>query len=240
MNFLQHQNEMKTTEFSDFDSKKRFRNNQKKFKNKWSLYNYRITYKKNPQGFRTHNFKKLDWNDSYVIIGCSNVFGLGLKEEHTLAKILEKKLKKPVVNLGISGSAIDTACYNSFQIYKSGQNPKGIIHIWTSLFRYMHFRKSKIIRFFLPTQPDYHSQLFWEDRNKFTIEMDRELWRSKGVPYFEYSFFPETANELDITFFKTLDTARDLMHPGIESNKKAAEIVYRDIIEYHNNRQKQY
>lgn len=49
------------------------------------------------------------------------------------------------------------------------------------------------------------------------------------MPYFEYSFFPETAEELNIPWLPSIDKARDLVHPGIESNKKAAERIYQDI-----------
>lgn len=149
MQFLQHKTAGPTSEFSDFDSRFRFNTNRMKGSKKWPLYNYKILYKKNSQGFTTYEFDDVNWNVSFIVLGCSNVFGLGLREEHTFIKLLEEKLDRPVINLGINGSAVDTACYNSFELFKSGKRPKGIIQIWTSLSRYMISGTLKLIGFIL-------------------------------------------------------------------------------------------
>ena len=43
-----------------------------------TLHNETIDYYLNNEGFRNNvNFDEVDWENSYVILGCSNVVGVG-------------------------------------------------------------------------------------------------------------------------------------------------------------------
>ena len=44
----------------------------------------------NSDGFRTMDFDKVDWKNSYVIIGCSHVQGIGNPYEETIGEYISK------------------------------------------------------------------------------------------------------------------------------------------------------
>lgn len=228
MNLIGNNDQDNKVKFSGTDSEKNFKKNKKKIKD-WEFKNYEISYEQNSAGFRTESFDNLDWSDCFVVLGCSHVYGIGLKVEHTLASILQKKLGKRVINLGVPGSAVDWSFYNSFELYRHGERPRGIIHVWTALGRYSNFYRNGFKRF-IPKFRGYDPSLNWSLRNKLYVEVNRELWDATKVNILEYSFFDSTANTLSIPLIQTIDTARDLVHPGIETNKRAAELVYQDII----------
>ena len=65
-----------------------------------------IDYKLNNQGWRCKNFNKLD-QDGIIFLGCSNTFGVGVREEDTFAKIVSEKFNKECLNLGVPGKGLD-------------------------------------------------------------------------------------------------------------------------------------
>jgi hypothetical protein len=52
---------------------------------------------------------------------------------------------------------------------------------------------------------------------------NKHLWGNTS--YYEASFFSETANLINCDYLKTIDTARDLSHPGL----KTARIIASQI-----------
>jgi hypothetical protein len=208
------------------DNEKSFRKNSKRLSNDWIYRNKEITYSYNEQGFRERSFDEVDWKESVVVFGCSNVEGIGLALEDTLAKQLEKIIERPVINLGIGGTGVDLACWNSLILHESYPTPKAIVQVWSSLDRYADYEyKSNSLSNFMPSGNNYYSRLNWHFRSKKYIETDRVLWRDK-VAYAEGTYFGTTGEFLsqsNIQKFLVTDMARDLSHPGIESNRVAAE-----------------
>ena len=41
--------------------------------------------------------------NSYVILGCSHVFGVGTLYHETITKYIAKELNSPVINMGVGG-----------------------------------------------------------------------------------------------------------------------------------------
>tara|TARA_B110000503_G_C7000745_1_gene351421 strand:+ start:101 stop:820 length:720 start_codon:yes stop_codon:yes gene_type:complete len=212
------------------DSEKNYRKNCKKLGPSWYFYNKFISYKYNIYGFREKPFEEIDWAKSIVMIGDSNVEGIGLPIEDTTVKKLEQELDIPVVNLGISGSGIDRACINSLILHNNFPKPKAIVQIWSSLHRYTQFNSGKYqdVESFMPTKRRY-LDLGWEERSKFYIQADRELWKNKTI-YYEASYFADTAQYLELDTFEEIDLARDQDHPGPESCKLAAKKIAEDLI----------
>lgn len=205
------------------DTKKNFIKRLASQPKDWIYRKKKISYKLNEQGFREKPFKKVRWDKSVVIIGCSIAYGEGLALEDNIASQLSNILSIPVINLSISGSAIDLALFNSTILNTYYPKPKAIVHIWTSPNRYTHF--SNITSDFnnkVPWHKNYDNKMNWEKRSKLYIESERAIWKNT-VPRFEGSFFDH--NDQKITYFETLDLARDLHHPGIVSNLKAAKII---------------
>lgn len=217
------------------DNEETFRQSLQRQPATWIYRNKKIIYKNNELGFRTRSFSEVDWSESIVIFGCSNVYGEGLAEEDTISSNLEKMLGFPVINLGIDGSGIDLACWNSLILHESNNLPKALVHIWSSLDRYSDKIENNIFSF-IPSRPGYDPKLNWAERSKFYVSTDRALWRDKTL-YCEATFFPHTAIELklnsptksEVHQLKHLDNARDNAHPGIASAKFAAGVIAADL-----------
>lgn len=211
------------------DTKKNFDRNKKRLDADWIYSKKSISYVTNKLGFRNKPFNEVNWANSIVILGCSHVKGTGHAIEDTIPYRLEKILNIPVVNLGISGSAIDLGCWNSLILYDHYPRPKAVVQWRTGLDRYTDRNSTDIIGY-MANSKNYNAGLDWEYRSKFCVKADRALWKDKTI-YYEGSQFPYTAKELDIDFYDTIDLARDLIHPGIESHKIAAEGIAKNLLE---------
>jgi hypothetical protein len=214
-----------TFNFHGTDQEKLFHKNLKKLrKTNWIYKTKSITYNLNEYGFRNKPFNEVNWSESIVVLGCSNVEGIGLAVEDTLCGQLEKILDTTVVNLGIGGSAIDLACWNSLLLHNHYPRPKALVQVWTSLGRYTDLN-GKVFTSHLPQYRGYYHRINWPYRTKWYIEADRTLWKDK-LAYVEASFFHhEYNNEKNVIKLDIIDKARDLMHPGINSNRAAAEKI---------------
>jgi hypothetical protein len=212
--------------FFGTDSEDLFKKNLKTQPHDWVYRFKKIEYQNNEFGFRTKPLNKIDWANSIVVFGCSNVYGIGLAEEDTFCYLLEKKLGVSVINLGMPGTAVDLSHFNSIFIRENLPCPRAIVHCWTSLARYSDFLKDRITSH-IPSY-DYYPGINWEEKSKFYVYTDRILWRNKTI-YKEYSFFKDTCQELKIPSLEMPDRARDLVHPGIRSNLEVAEKLYKDL-----------
>jgi hypothetical protein len=208
------------------DSENFYKKNYIKFGNTWEYHNKKVSYVLNEGGFRTKSFDSINWEDSIVMFGCSITFGTGLIEEDTVASQLEKKLNMPVVNLGISGSAVDVSAINSLILHEHYPKPKAIVHLWTAGNRYSDFNsfETNNVVHYHPSLDTYNANFNWEERSKFYILADRVLWKNQ-LPYYEATWFEGSSIRYGIEFLKTLDYARDLRHPGSISAYNAAEKI---------------
>lgn len=218
-------------DFSGTDQEKPFRKNKKKQGANWEYADKKVLYSYNERGFRTVPFSKVAWEESIVIFGCSYVEGVGLAYNDTISSQLEKILNMPVINLGIGGSAIDLACWNSLILYKNYPRPKAVVQMWTALERYSNLRAAinNDVESHGPwTLTSSNAGTIWKERSKFYIYSDRELWRAK-LPYYEITCFSETASEVNIDFFHYLDKGRDLIHFGTKTAQATALRVARNL-----------
>jgi len=226
-NFISYLPKNQTLYFSGSDQEKLFRKNLKRSDKDWIYRTKEIEYSYNEYGFREKSFNDVDWQNSIVMFGCSNVQGIGLAKEDTIARQLENIMQIPVVNLGIGGSSIDIACWNSTVLHEYYPRPRAVVQVWSSLNRYADVTNHRI-RSYLPQLKSYYARIDWEYRSKRYVQTDRALWKNKTV-YYEASFFTDTAKKLDTDEFSYNAGARDLMHPGIESNRFAAEKIAENL-----------
>jgi len=194
----------------------------------WVYNKKKIEYKTNEQGFRARKFNNLDWNNLIVILGCSNVFGTGLAEEDTISAQLEKLISIPVINLGVPGASIELSFYNSLLLHSKNYRPKAIIQIWSELYRYVELNNKKPINY-IPCEKNYDFRKEWQNKSIFFRYADNQVWKNETI-YCEASFFENTSKTFEIEHLDKIDLARDLSHPGIESNRMAAEKIYNQII----------
>lgn len=102
----------------------------------WRYHKDKFTYDMNSDGFRTMEFDKVDWKNSYVIIGCSHIQGIGNPYKETIGQYISRRLSAPVINLGVGGLS-NQAIYNNLlkQITTYGK-AKGYFIMWTYPWRH--------------------------------------------------------------------------------------------------------
>jgi hypothetical protein len=215
--------------FAGYDSKLLFKKNLEIMPPDWYYRNKTITYTRNKQGYRTQEFKKIDWSNSIVIFGCSNVFGIGVDDNETLSYQLSNILKVPVINMGVEGSSINYSLHNSVILKHFYPKPLAVVNMWTHYSRTVYYYKRYLencgdwnpgnFYFSAWSKDDSHaasyaiiasmtSKIFWQD-----------------TKYYESSFFPDTSKLLNCDLYRIQDHARDLLHPGIKTLKLTAEQI---------------
>lgn len=213
------------------DNKKSWNKNRKKLGPGWYYYNKGenvISYDRNEFGFRERPVADIDWSNSIVLFGCSVVEGIGNVLEDTIAKQVENILNMPVLNLGVSGSGIDLASVNSLILHNDYPTPKAVVQLWSGIGRYCDFFSYTEAEHYRATNRKYRAEYDWKNRNRYYVEADRTLWKNKTI-YYEGSIFVSTASELDVTFYKVNDFARDGDHPGPITNRLIAEDIAENL-----------
>jgi hypothetical protein len=227
-------------QFTGTDTEEAFTNNLDTQSKNWYYRKNPVHYKLNSSNYRTTEFKDIDWSESVVVFGCSNVFGLGLDEEDTITNCLSKLISRPVINMGVSSSSMYFSLNNSVILNEYYPTPKGIVQLWTNTDRITYYRKSKIDhlgRWILEGTKSEKSGFYgaWaldEENVKtnalFAQMISRQLWKDR-CGYYEATFFEGTAKTLKCDLFKRLDSARDLMHPGRKTAEQAAIKIAKNL-----------
>jgi hypothetical protein len=225
--------------FSGQDSYDRFVKNLKTQPLDWKYRNKEVSYLLNQQSYRAPEWNTIDWKNSAVILGCSNVFGVGLAEDETISHQLSLLLNRPVINLGVGSSGMLFAMHNSVLLNKNFPTPWAVINIWSDPFRIHEFVSATYIKHYTATGSFDTNQAFrraWGDseinpelHSYFACKATESIWSSK-TKYLSYSHWIS----LDIESIKSLslpkyDFARDLCHPGSEMAIATARIIYNDL-----------
>jgi hypothetical protein len=103
-----------------------------------------FTYTLNKQGYREQEWNAIDWNNSYIFLGCSHTFGVGVSNEETIPKIMQDKLGAYCVNLGIPGGNNYFSMVNSAKLINAGIVPKGVFYQCTYSSRWFNFKDNHL------------------------------------------------------------------------------------------------
>ena len=103
----------------------------------WRYHKDKFTYDMNSDGFRTIEFDKVDWKNSYVIIGCSHVQGIGNPYDETIGEYISRKIAAPVINLGVGGTSIEVMYNNLLKQITMYGKAKGYFILWTYPWRHI-------------------------------------------------------------------------------------------------------
>ncbi len=192
--------------------------------------NDELTHMKiNSLNYRTDNFENIDWNNSIVMFGCSNVFGTGLKDNETIPYKLEEILQRPVINMGVPSSSIAYSVFNQIILAKMNVTPYAVINLWTSINRVSYFFEETPFHIgpWIEQRPGNNiinrsiKSLFdsWNisDSNPtlhciFLQKMTEIIW--KDTKHYQCTFFPNTSDALNVKLFHYKDHADDDKHPG--------------------------
>ena len=229
--------------FAGADTEKLFKENLKTQPKDWYYRTNSVTYKLNSFGYRAPEFKDIKWEDSVVMFGCSNVFGTGLDEKDTIPYQLSELIGVPVINMGSQGTSIDFSLYNSIILKNICSKPKGVVHLWTHLYRATYYSENTPKTFGAWNSID--NKEYWNEWVKehshlvthalFASMTSRHLWNNTA--YYEASVFDKTAQAIGCDNFSEAhnlhknknDKARDLRHVGRIFMKAVAEQIVQKL-----------
>lgn len=217
--------------------------NKKTLGKDWHYYNKELEYTLNSNFYRAPEWDSINWKESVVVFGCSHVFGEGLAEDETVCHQLQNLLNKPVINLGQSGTSTIFSWHNSIKLFETFGVPHAVIQLWTDYSRLLYYDTDQIKRvgfwsggrwdnydrnmkslYKIWNKNDTHAKTFFE----FEAKACKEFWSSK-TNYYEGSYFESTSSLINCTFLPQLDEARDFIHSGPITHKKAAEKIYENF-----------
>ena len=228
--------------FIDNDSKDRYIKNLKSQPKDWKYRNKVVTYKLNSEFYRTLEFEKIRWEESIVIFGCSNVFGLGAALDETLPAQLSKLTGIPTINMGAPGTSAHHALYNSAILKSNYPKPRAIVFGWTSpnrctLFRYpRHTNKEFYVEncgAWTKDSSDLGKAWFKFDSNihvhiQLTRIVAQQLW--SDTKYADFTSFLSNMRFIpDCKYFRIIDHGRDCSHPGEKTNLKIAKYIASEL-----------
>jgi len=201
----------------------------------WYYRDNKVYYNFNSEGFRTKEFKDIDWNNSVVVFGCSNVLGIGLEEKNTLSSKIEAKIGIPTINMGIGGASILRTFNDSLILAENGFTPKAIVFIWSDCYRTTLYKKGIVTNIGAwcdgknDTTEEYWNKWCMDETNPkahalFNVMAARRVWQSR-TKYFEGTFFLKTGNLLSCPFYEIKDRSRDLSHPGVLTTEMVSEQI---------------
>lgn len=221
--------------FSATDTKELYKINLKKQPEDWYYRKKDVTYNLNSDGYRTCEFKDVDWSNSIVVFGCSHVFGVGVAEDETMPYYLSKFTGHPVVNMGASGTSMTFAFHNASMLRAGYPTPKAVINMWTGIDRttYYHKRKTENLGVWNIGKDKYMDGWISEDSHArmhalLVSKISKSMWTD--TIYFEGSYIEDTAKLLGCWYTGHIkDVGRDLAHHGRLSHQQIAESIARKI-----------
>jgi hypothetical protein len=216
--------------FAGTDNQSLYEENLKKMPADWYYRHNTVRYTFNKQGYRTDEFKNIDWKNSVVIFGCSNAFGVGLDDQEVVSYQLSKLINRPVINMGVGGSSITFNLHNSIILKDGYPTPLAVVQLWPDYTRTVYYNKKDLIPYGswniehnnymdVWTKDKSHSQI----HAMFASKISKTIW--KDTSYCEFSFFDETAKILNCKRLKDFDLARDMMHYGPKTHAIAAQKI---------------
>lgn len=200
-----------------------------------------IDYRVNSQGYRTLEWDQCNWQQSIVIFGCSNAFGVGLANHQTWPYQLSQRLNRPVINLGFPGASSQLLWMNTIRLARAGIKPWMVIYHWPPISRMLEFLDSPdqfvphgswsepgwaldmiTHEYQLPNMTSYYVEtvkLIWHDIPVINAEWEQISTVVKpGTVFDRFNNWPHFVN-----VFSSNDRARDGIHPGPTCNLSAAD-----------------
>lgn len=220
--------------FFDCDNEENFKKNLKQFPLNWPWRTKKIQYILNSQYYRAPEWHQVDWNNSYLIFGCSETFGVGINYTDTYVHHLSELLGYPTVNLGIPGTSCMFQWSNTLILLNNKITPKGVIYLWPNINRMLIFKDGDYVTNYGPWMKNAREFGFWMDNVEHCIGYTKRLIDSVDLmwscPTYHFHRVPDVCREIPkLTFIKTRyhninDMARDHIyrpggaHPGPKSN----------------------
>jgi len=217
--------------YSGTDSKEGFEKRLKTMPADWYYRTNTVRYTVNKQQYRTQEFSTIDWANSVVLLGCSQTYGIGVSDEHTISSHLSKMIGKNVVNLGVPGASNSLIANNSIMLHSGYSTPLAVVHIWSGVDRTTYYHNREITNhgpwtlnkkdpFMTAWSEDYANS---EVHTLMASKIVNQLWKEK-TKLIEVTNFTDTHKLLNCYYLtmKNKDYARDDMHFGLNTTKHIA------------------
>jgi hypothetical protein len=199
----------------------------------WIYRTKEISYQRNSFGHRSKEIEKL--NDKYILFaGCSITFGSGLSLEDTYPYIVSKKFNLDYYNLSVEASGPDTLTTNMFSWFKNVKNkPVCVVFQWPEPYRFFYSTDDPKILLgpWVSYIKKYYDKEILNSYNKvvsteildhFSKIMKHNIYAMLEVLEIPYHSFNLSNNDI-------IDRARDLKHPGIETNKIISQKIINSL-----------
>ena len=195
-----------------------------------------VKYGTNSYGYRCPEFNTVDWENSYVVLGPSFIFGEGLEDNQTSAAYLQELLDAPVINLGFSGSSNQHILLVMSMLARK-HTPKKWIVCWADNARWLHWNSDTEDPIKVQAHRGPHKE-FCDD--PYPQLLDSLSWYSSQARtavqaiaknnLIEFGFAQTPIlKEWGIKSFEMIDVSKDPGHPGPETNKLVAKWIYDEI-----------
>jgi hypothetical protein len=238
-------NESNIIYFTGTDTDVLFNENLKTMPQDWHYRTKEVFYQLNSSGYRTKEWKDIDWKNSIVIFGCSYVFGVGLAEDETIAYHLEKLTGKNVINMGYGGGSNDLSFINCTNMINNFDYPIATIFSWTSMDRFMYFIHKNIFHP-IGAWTAQKKDVFNKFQNNIVLNLYENMTKNLNHIYMinynyklilqamlkdktqmiDFSYLNESANIFKCDFIPMFCNARDLRHPGNLDAINTAKYIY--------------
>jgi hypothetical protein len=245
-NFLLASDIVENDSWAGTDKEDLYKQNLKTQPKEWLYRSSPVRYTTNSEGYRTKEFKNINWGESVVLFGCSNVYGIGLDDNDTLAAQLENIIGVPVINMGQGGTSVNYNLHNSVILANGYPTPKAVVQVWPSYNRCVYYQNQSINNYG-PWNLDENSYMdVWSKNNSnpkinaiMAQTIFKQIWKDRTLIY-ECSFSYDSSELFKCPSYQNSDKARrgipmyqdfsrDLLHPGIQTVKRAAEDIASNI-----------
>lgn len=196
----------------------------------------RPEYKVNSMGYRSVEFDTVDWSNSYIIQGCSAVFGLGIKDDNeTISSFLSQMLDSPVINLGIPGAGMMLQHVNLIELLEQNIKPKGVFILYPNMDRYPRFDNNKILNVGSWSNKEHFDWMMNDNsrvHNLYHMRSYRLLLKSNNIPLYETSHHKNNdfcENLFTDLYSKYPDLGDDGEHFGPKTSKIISELFYNQL-----------
>jgi hypothetical protein len=172
-----------------------------------------------------------------LALGCSNTFGLGVNEKDVWYNYLKKHFSEPFYNAGIPGGSLGV-CYRSLiGLLNEGMKVKRIFMFTPSKERYEVYNTAESMWVTVAWWTDHPNNTKKYLLNDESLDKFRQV-HMLAIKHICYE------NNIEIVDLDVEDSnevaicrsARDLIHPGIETHKLIGKMFYREYNKRYNSK----
>lgn len=213
----------------------------------WYYQDVIIEYQRNDNGHRCKNITEIDLDNYILFAGCSLTEGIGVELDKTYASLTSEHFKCNYYNLSLGGTGIDVMMHNLITwLSIVPKKPKAVVVQWSQRSRFMLLDKKNSdltasCHGVCDTDPAIIESILLDDiTNK---ALSRQILAKKlletiaACPIVHILWDDEFKNILrwdspntSHMMLSKHDFARDLMHPGIKSNKMTSAILCNKLV----------